>query len=129
MGELSAAERRAAVPAFLRKVYKWRPRIVCMVGKGIWEDVFNYAVKASKGQGTADGIQVEETAPGGPSLGKLRASFEYDIQPVCLLHGTDKGKQKLEELSRIIYSDNRSRQNSVLCRAKYLWTSVNSSGQ
>jgi hypothetical protein len=63
-----------------------------MVGKGIWEDVFNYAVKASKGQGTTDGIQVEEIIQGGLSLVKLKASFEYDIQPVCLLHGADKGE-------------------------------------
>jgi hypothetical protein len=88
------AERRAAVPVFLRKVHKWRPKIVCMVGKGIWEDVFAYAVKASKGKCAGDGIHVERCTSGGDSGQKewadLKTSFEYDIQPVCLLHGPHK---------------------------------------
>ncbi|KAH7341675.1 uracil-DNA glycosylase-like protein, partial [Rhizoctonia solani] len=70
MTELSLAERRAAVPGFLRKLDKWRPKIVCMVGKGIWEDVFAYVSKSSKG--------------------KCNAGFEFDIQPICLLHSPHK---------------------------------------
>ncbi|QRV89855.1 Uracil DNA glycosylase superfamily [Ceratobasidium sp. AG-Ba] len=60
MGELSKEERRAGVPVFLRKVHKWRPKIVCMVGKGIWEDVFEYVVKMSRGKAVGDGIHVKE---------------------------------------------------------------------
>ncbi|EJT99387.1 DNA glycosylase, partial [Dacryopinax primogenitus] len=39
--KLSAKEMTAGVPAFLAKVKKWRPRIVCFVGKGIWLAVKN----------------------------------------------------------------------------------------
>ncbi|KAG8763653.1 hypothetical protein FRC11_014630 [Ceratobasidium sp. 423] len=104
MTELSLAERRAAVPGFLRKVHKWQPKIVCMVGKGIWEDVFAYASKASKGRCKADGIQVEECSSQSGQRGwaELKASFEFDIQPICLLHSPDKeeggskgGKQRM----------------------------------
>ncbi|KAI0052051.1 DNA glycosylase [Auriscalpium vulgare] len=37
--ELSAADRISAVPALLAKIARYRPRIVCFVGKGIWLDV------------------------------------------------------------------------------------------
>ncbi|CAE7123632.1 unnamed protein product [Rhizoctonia solani] len=92
MTELSLAERRAAVPGFLQKVHKWRPKIVCMVGKGIWEDVFAYASKVSKGKSEADGIRVEECPDqaGRRSWAELKANFEFDIQPICLLHGPRK---------------------------------------
>lgn len=82
------------MPAFLHKLRKWRPKIVCMVGKGIWEDVFAYAVKASKGECTGDGIHVVRCA-GSSSQSKwadLRASFEFDIQPICLLHSPENGE-------------------------------------
>ncbi|CAE6507733.1 unnamed protein product [Rhizoctonia solani] len=92
MTELSLAERRAAVPGFLRKVHKWQPKVVCMVGKGIWEDVFAYVSKASKGKCKADEIHVEECSSQSGQRGwaELKASFEFDIQPICLLHSTDK---------------------------------------
>ncbi|KAG8738999.1 hypothetical protein FRC12_016468 [Ceratobasidium sp. 428] len=93
MGELSVAERRAGVPLFLRKISKWRPRIVCMVGKGIWEDVFTYVAKIAKGKSSVDGILVQE-GEGGANL-KLKDGFEFDIQPVCLLHGSNKGMYHL----------------------------------
>ncbi|KAG8744026.1 hypothetical protein FRC12_014910 [Ceratobasidium sp. 428] len=92
MGELSVAERRAGVPLFLRKISKWRPRIVCMVGKGIWEDVFTYVAKTAKGKSSVDGILVQE-GEGGANL-KLKDGFEFDIQPVCLLHGSNKGVER-----------------------------------
>ena len=37
--ELSSTEMTAAVPAFLAKVARFRPRIVCFVGLGIWQVV------------------------------------------------------------------------------------------
>ncbi|QRW18050.1 major facilitator superfamily transporter [Rhizoctonia solani] len=88
MMELSMAERRAAVPGFLQKVHKWRPKIVCMVGKGIWEDVFAYIAKASKGKGDTGGIIVERcpNRAGHRGWDELKAGFEFDVQPVCLLH-------------------------------------------
>ncbi|KAG9095241.1 hypothetical protein FRC06_009989 [Ceratobasidium sp. 370] len=92
MGELSMEERRAGVPRFLRKVHKWRPKIVCMVGKGIWEDVFAYVVKAGKGKGPVEGIHVQASSENGAALGE--SSFEFDIQPVCLLHGNEKGAER-----------------------------------
>lgn len=85
------AERRAAVPAFLRKVYKWRPKIVCMVGKGIWEDVFAYVVKASKGKCIDDGVRIEQSSSGSrpKGLAEHKANFQFDIQPICVLHGSE----------------------------------------
>ncbi|CAE6380038.1 unnamed protein product [Rhizoctonia solani] len=92
MTELSMTERREAVPVFLRKVHKWRPSVVCMVGKGIWEDVFGYISKTSRDKGGTDGILVEQclNQDGQRGWDKLKADFEFDIQPVCLLHGLDK---------------------------------------
>ena len=90
------AERRAAVPAFLRKVHRWRPKIVCMVGKGIWDDVFAYLVKANKGKCVDDGVCVEhngsESRPKG--LAEQKANFQFDIQPISLLHSSDEGEPK-----------------------------------
>jgi thymine-DNA glycosylase len=37
--ELSTSEMAASVPSFLRKVARFRPRLVCFVGKGIWQIV------------------------------------------------------------------------------------------
>jgi thymine-DNA glycosylase len=44
-GELSVAEKVAAVPAFLAKVSRYRPRIVCFVGMGIWVDAVEKALR------------------------------------------------------------------------------------
>ena len=43
--ELSPAEMTAAVPAFLAKVARFRPRIVCFVGLGIWRIVHQALLK------------------------------------------------------------------------------------
>lgn len=44
--ELSRAEKVAGVPAFLRKVARYRPRIVCFIGREIG-DAFETAVRQS----------------------------------------------------------------------------------
>ncbi|KAJ1307634.1 hypothetical protein OPQ81_001730 [Rhizoctonia solani] len=113
MTELSLAERRAAVPGFLRKVHKWRPRVVCMVGKGIWEDVFAYVAKASKGKCEADGIRVEECPgqSGHRGWAELKANFEFDIQPICLLHDTDKEEDGSKNGGRPIVNETISSEN------------------
>ncbi|KAF8604220.1 DNA glycosylase [Ceratobasidium sp. AG-I] len=97
MTELSMAERRAVVPAFLRKVHKWRPKIVCMVGKGIWDDVFAYMVKASKGKCADDGVCVEQSSSESrpKDLAEQKANFQFDIQPVGLLHSPEKVERTL----------------------------------
>lgn len=63
-----------------------------MVGKGIWEDVFAYVSKASKGKCETDGVYVGEYPGqnGQRSLAEIKASFEFDIQPICLLHSLHK---------------------------------------
>ncbi|CAN8101560.1 unnamed protein product [Discula destructiva] len=38
--QLSAAEMDAGVPDLEGKVRRWRPEVVCLVGKGIWESVW-----------------------------------------------------------------------------------------
>ena len=40
--ELSRAEMVAGTPILEEKVRKWRPEAVCLVGKGIWEAVWEY---------------------------------------------------------------------------------------
>jgi hypothetical protein len=38
---------RASVPSLLEKLYKYRPKLVCFVGKGIWDKFENIVSKAS----------------------------------------------------------------------------------
>lgn len=38
--QLSNAEKDAGVPVLENKVRRWRPEVVCLVGKGIWESVW-----------------------------------------------------------------------------------------
>ena len=48
MSELSPLEMRLAVPHFSRKVERFRPRVVCLVGKKIWE-VYESVVSRTAG--------------------------------------------------------------------------------
>lgn len=82
--ELSPAEMVEAVPAFLAKVSKYRPRIVCFVGMGIWRTVEKALVK----------LKVSNANPGNSmvvspikSKGKQKSSTAaIGLQPYKLVH-------------------------------------------
>jgi hypothetical protein len=46
--ELSAHEMRLAVPSLLEKLKRYRPGLVCFVGKGIWDKFEDIVRKASE---------------------------------------------------------------------------------
>jgi len=112
--ELSAKETVDSVPAFLAKIARWRPRIVCFVGKGIWlavqkdldgklapsstsgekEEVGEVLedVKAAMTEDTKDPetiIHSTTTPPSTPNGSRKKAvkskdTFEYGLQPYVL---------------------------------------------
>lgn len=75
-----------SVPSFLAKVARYRPRIVCFVGMGIWRIVEKVIVKtASLGEHSP---QVQGRSP---SKGKSKKSntSSVGLQPYKLVHDVD----------------------------------------
>ncbi|KAI5864798.1 DNA glycosylase [Durotheca rogersii] len=69
--ELSPAELDAGVAALERKCRRWRPEVVCLVGKGIWESVAR----------VRDARRRRRLAPGAaPRLPKRFTEFHYGWQ-------------------------------------------------
>ena len=71
--EIPTAEFAAGAPALLRKIARYRPRVVCFVGKGIW-DTFVRAAAPPDPSPRSDteftvrvGMKVREGARGGDS--------------------------------------------------------------
>lgn len=85
--ELAPSEFSAGVPALLYKLARFRPRIVCFVGKGIWE-AFARAVHSQ-----ADAPIPSKKVIEGSSVSKRekRGSepFEYGIQPLKAVHSVN----------------------------------------
>ncbi|KZV62720.1 DNA glycosylase [Peniophora sp. CONT] len=80
-GELSRAEIEASVQALMDKLTQYRPRVVCFVGKLIWDAVVRVLNK-----------QVADKPPPVPKKGegaKALGPFVYDrLQPYKLVHTT-----------------------------------------
>ncbi|OSD02592.1 DNA glycosylase [Trametes coccinea BRFM310] len=64
--ELAGSEFTAGVPALLRKIVRKRPRIVCFVGKAIWESF------------------IKAVAPPEASIGEVIASEAECIEQICV---------------------------------------------
>ncbi|KAH9171552.1 uracil-DNA glycosylase-like protein, partial [Lactarius sanguifluus] len=71
--ELSAQEMASSVPALLTKIARFRPRVVCFIGKGIWLHV----ERALKLKGDATGNKTLPTP-----------AFAYGLQPFKAVHDT-----------------------------------------
>ncbi|TFK85263.1 DNA glycosylase [Polyporus arcularius HHB13444] len=112
--ELASSEFTAGAPALLRKIVERRPRIVCFVGKAIWESFIRaaappsksphppFAVSGSGSESTTAQILPNGIGAGGsrtprpspkrsPSAKKSKSSavsVVYDLQPYKVVHDT-----------------------------------------
>ena len=59
--ELADTEFAAGVPALLRKIVEKRPRVLCFVGKAIWESFIREAAPSSKSAVKTEVLDVEFT--------------------------------------------------------------------
>jgi TDG/mug DNA glycosylase family protein len=87
--ELSPSEMTDSVPSFLAKVVRYRPRIVCFVGMGIWRTVEKVIANASLNEG---GGRVRLSSP---SKGKPKKSgvASVGLQPYKLVYDTEHPEQ------------------------------------
>ncbi|KAH9943535.1 uracil-DNA glycosylase-like protein [Amylocystis lapponica] len=96
--ELAASEFAAGVPALLQKIARFRPRIVCFVGKGIWE-AFERALPKGARAGTSPppssalapsaGSSTDKATLVRSPVGRRRAAklqFKFDVQPYKVMH-------------------------------------------
>ncbi|CCL98052.1 uncharacterized protein FIBRA_00046 [Fibroporia radiculosa] len=74
--ELSPAEMRAGVPVLLSKITRFRPRIVCFVGRSIWEAFYRVLVgpPSSRSQPATSIGDETEGLSGGASNARAEAS-------------------------------------------------------
>ncbi|KAI0765440.1 uracil-DNA glycosylase-like protein [Fomes fomentarius] len=77
--ELANSEFTDGVPGLLRKIVGRRPRIVCFVGKAIWESFI-----LVKGKGKARAKQVAKKR-------NVKPTFIYDLQPFKVVHEAEDG--------------------------------------
>ncbi|KIO09691.1 hypothetical protein M404DRAFT_47162, partial [Pisolithus tinctorius Marx 270] len=58
--ELSVSEMKAAIPVFLRKISRYRPRFVCFVGMGIWAVIRKALDQLQLSSGSGNGSKQEK---------------------------------------------------------------------
>ena len=88
--ELSNKELAAGVPSLLRKVARYRPRILTLVGKVIW-DALERGFKDM-------GVPVPKRT------GKAACKVQYDIQPFKVIHPPGDGHEVSETLFFVLPS-------------------------
>ncbi|TFY54345.1 hypothetical protein EVG20_g9740 [Dentipellis fragilis] len=93
--ELSREEMSLSVPSILRKIKLLRPRIICFVGKGIWQSVERVLKKSAvyPEAKTADGASAEDEKPVASAKGKgkgkpkkPKADSGLGLQPLKVVH-------------------------------------------
>ncbi|KAI6106578.1 uracil-DNA glycosylase-like protein [Pisolithus croceorrhizus] len=110
--ELSISEMKAAIPAFLKKISRYRPRFVCFVGVGIWT-VVQKALRqlqqsstsstsglqgqGSKGRKARKGVK-------GAGDGSKQGKDSLGLQPYKLVHPTETGKLASETFLFVVPS-------------------------
>ncbi|KAI0062782.1 DNA glycosylase [Artomyces pyxidatus] len=104
--ELSSEERALAVPSVLAKIARYKPRMFCFVGKGIWTDVERVLKKASTKPATS---MLDSSAPPSPAANvstpkrKGRAKktpppeFVYGVQPYKVVHDVKPDASNVRE--------------------------------
>lgn len=85
--ELAPSEFAAGVPILLQKIARFRPRIVCFVGKGIWT-AFERALPLEMSQGDISPSSRATPLQGGSRKGRRaqKEAFKYDLQPYKVVH-------------------------------------------
>ncbi|KAL6299337.1 uracil-DNA glycosylase-like protein [Sparassis latifolia] len=100
--ELAASEFTTGVPVLLQKIARFRPQVVCFVGKGIW-DAFERALPLVR----RETIQLDSPPTPSPSPSKRKVRkwlfaaqnpFQWDIQPYKVVHPNDGTANVLETL-------------------------------
>ncbi|GBE89248.1 G/T mismatch-specific thymine DNA glycosylase [Sparassis crispa] len=100
--ELAASEFTTGVPVLLQKIARFRPQVVCFVGKGIW-DAFERALPLVR----RETIQLDSPPTPSPSPSKRKVRkrlfaaqnpFQWDIQPYKVVHPNDGTDNVLETL-------------------------------
>ena len=114
-----------AVPAFLAKVSKYRPRIVCFVGVGIWRVVVKALVQLmASNSATVTSTVVSLSKPKGTQ--RTNAPV-VGIQPYRLIHDIERNQptSKFQSLPkwRILTICTSSLRNFIFCRSQYVWQS------
>ena len=87
--EIPAAEFTAAVPELLGKIAQHRPRVVCFVGKGIWDSFARAAVP-----------RVRKSKKDAPP----KSPFVYDLQPYKVVHAEGALSRRMSGLDRCAYT-------------------------
>ncbi|KAI6003068.1 uracil-DNA glycosylase-like protein [Pisolithus albus] len=108
--ELSISEMKAAVPAFLKKVSRYRPRFVCFVGMGIWtvmrkalqqlQRSSGSSITGSQGQG--GGKARKDTK--GAENGSKQEKDSLGLQSYRLVHPAEAGKPASETFLFVVPS-------------------------
>ena len=80
----------ASVPSLLRKVARYRPRILTLVGKVVW-DALERGIKDM-------GVPVPKRT------GKAACKVQYDIQPFKVVHPSRDGHEVFETLFFVVPS-------------------------
>jgi hypothetical protein len=92
--ELSKLEMIGSVPTFLRKIARYRPRIICFVGMGIWQIVENALLKIvtpPEGDTCVTPSNSESPKKTSPSrrktpLAKSKTQSGLGLQPYKMIH-------------------------------------------
>ncbi|KAA1475236.1 DNA glycosylase [Dentipellis sp. KUC8613] len=81
--ELSREEMSLSVPSILRKIQLHRPRIICFVGKGIWQAVERVLKKSAvyPEVKVEEGASAEDEKPAVPTKGKGKAKAKKKSDP------------------------------------------------
>lgn len=103
--ELSKFDFYAGAPKLLAKLAHYRPRVVCLVGKCIWDALHQTFLDWSLAGTTStlvvelpDGIAIAENPPvlaRAKHKSKAAADFKYGLQPYRLIHSASAGGTKL----------------------------------
>lgn len=122
-GELNTIEFTAGVPELLEKIARLRPRIVCFVGKGIW-DAFERTARIQIAQASsptaAPALSTPQVSEGGRTLPQKRervsgvarnrkrattkSEFAWDIQRYKVVHSAESGGTVRETLFFVLPS-------------------------
>jgi len=88
--ELSPSEMVASVPSFMVKVARYRPRIVCFVGMGIWRIVEKTIAKTA-----SPSVSGREIKTPGPPKGKSKKPdvANVGLQPYKLVYDVEPSEQ------------------------------------
>jgi len=76
------------VPAFLAKIARYRPRVVCVVGVGIWRTIEKVLIKLVSRNIDGRAMDVTSPSPSKSGKGKSKKSgpARLGLQPYKLVH-------------------------------------------